>query len=420
MKQLFIFFIFVAGATFLIGCKTTKPAGEKSSIETFTKGSEDINTKLKAFHESKDSTRFFIKINTQDLLYMRNSDDQQQASVIIKIAPIALGEIPLELPAKSIRIIDKDNDSENKVLLGSTLIYLPAGTDYEVNATITDENKQQSYSIKLHCAKSDHRTRSNFIIAQSDLNNPLFTDRIAPNTTYKLRCGKTDKTEIQIRYYKREFPRPFPPFVIYEPTPFDYKADSTFTLPLDSLNQSTFTSQLNGFYHFQSDTGSTAGFSLFISSEEFPAVKSIENMIDPFRYLVGKKDYQKVIDAENPRVELEQYWIEWAGSKDRARKAIAAYYSRIEESNRLFSSFVEGWKSDRGIIYAVYGKPNKVYHHNSIETWIYGEEQNPLSITFNFVQVINPFTDNDYRLIRDEIYKPSWYHSLNACRYGKN
>ncbi len=420
LRFLISILIITMSALLFKACKSTEPTGQKALIETFTKGSKDLNTKYKAHHESEDSTRFFIKINTENLLYQKNSAGEQQASVIIKFSPISLGDTPHDLPPKSIRIVDVDDTSENKILLGSTLMKIPAGADYEINATVTDENRQQSYTTGFFCAKSDHRMRQNFLVANVDLNNPIFTDRITPQTNYIIGTGATENQELIVRYYKRDFPRPLPPFVQFDPPPFDYTADSMFTLILDEQNQTNFTSASGGFYHFQTDTASKEGLSLFVSSDEYPEVKSIDNMIDPFRYLVGKRNYQKVIVAENKRSELENFWIEWSGSKDRARKAIEAYYSRIEQANRLFSSYIEGWKSDRGIVYAVYGKPNKVYYKNNAETWIYGEEQNPLSITFTFVQVINPFTNNDYRLIRDEIYKPSWYHSLNACRYGKS
>lgn len=421
MNPLFVRLIFAFGAlTLLQACKSTEPTGERALVETFTKDAEELNTQYKAFHSSKDSTRFYIKIKTDNLLYMKNSDDKKQASVIIKITPIALGDTPHEIKSKSIRIVDVDEATESKILLGSTLMYLPAGHNYEINTTVTDENRQQTYTADFYCPKEDHRARENFVATKEGMAAPLFKDRIEPNTTYQIQTGKSLETEIFVRYYNRVFPRPLPPFVMFEHEPFDYEADSLFKVSIDENRSFQFTSTDQGFYHFQVDTSTTEGFSLFVSSSEFPEVKSIDQMIDPFRYLVGKKDYLKVENATNKRAELENFWIEWAGTKDRARQAIESYYNRVEEANRLFSSYIEGWKSDRGIVYAIYGKPNKVYYKSNVETWIYGEEDNPLSITFNFVQVINPFSDNDFRLIRDEIYKPSWYHALNAVRYGKN
>jgi GWxTD domain-containing protein len=404
----------------IFGCKTQSPVAEKTSLSLFTKNAQDIPTSFDIFNYSPDSSKIFIKLNTSNLLYAKNELGELQASVLVRFEPLALDSPKTELPEKKIRIIDIGENGVDKVLLSETEIYLPNENQYQIKVTITDENRLNNFSETITCDNT-FQSRSHFIVEDSLSASPIFTDRIKANYKYNIESTHGDYNDLEVRYYNRTFGIPPPPFVPYIHEKFDYEADSIFSLQLGNGWQTSFRASNKGFYHFQIDsTRSNKGLSLFISSDEFPYVKTIENMVEPFRYLVSKKDYEKVINAENPRAELENYWIDWSGNKERARAAIESYYTRIEEANQLFSSHVEGWKTDRGIVYAVYGRPNKVYTNNSIETWIYGEEHNPLSITFNFVQVINPFTDNDYRLIRDEVYKPSWYHALNACRYGKN
>jgi GWxTD domain-containing protein len=258
-----------------------------------------------------------------------------------------------------------------------------------------------------------------FFLARDESGLPLFTDRIVGNERYTISTSSSTGQRIYVRYYNRKFPLPPPPFAFFEYSPFDYNADETYILELDANQSATFDAAGEGFYHFQTDTAGKEGFTLFISSEEFPEVKKIENMVDPFRFLVSGKEYKEVITAADMKAAVEGFWIDWSGNKERARSSIKAYYSRVEDANEYFSSHVEGWKSDRGMIYMIYGKPNKVYRTPLLETWIYGEENNPLSITFNFVKVINPFTSNDYRLNREDYYKPSWYRSIEAWRNGR-
>ncbi len=76
-------------------------------------------------------------------------------------------------------------------------------------------------------------------------------------------------------------------------------------------------------------------------------------------------------------------------------------------------------KNVEDLIYLVYGEPDKIYKTAQEERWIYGEERNALSITFRFIKVDNPFTENDYRLSREDYYKPSWYRSIEAWRNGR-
>ena len=95
------------------------------------------------------------------------------------------------------------------------------------------------------------------------------------------------------------------------------------------------------------------------------------------------------------------------------------YYTRVQDANIIFSSFKEGWKTDRGMMYIVLGPPNKVSKTKFQEIWTYGELNNRNSITFSFVKVINPFTDNDYYLLRNEMLKDIWYQAVDAWRQGK-
>ena len=82
---------------------------------------------------------------------------------------------------------------------------------------------------------------------------------------------------------------------------------------------------------------------------------------------------------------FEQFWLKMAGTKERAKYVIAEYYKRVEKANVLFTSYKEGWKTDRGMLTIVMGMPNTVYKTTRGETWIYGSPHNMMmSLTFNF------------------------------------
>ncbi|MFN7014905.1 MAG: GWxTD domain-containing protein, partial [Bacteroidia bacterium] len=129
--------------------------------------------------------------------------------------------------------------------------------------------------------------------------------------------------------------------------------------------------------------------------------------------------YDDIKMAENVKMHVEKFWLNAGGSADRARELIKKYYNRVYHANLLFSSYKEGWKTDRGMIYLIFGIPNIVYKANTSEIWIYGEENNLMSLNFTFYKVINPFTDNDYTLDRSIIYKNSWYRGVESWRQGR-
>jgi hypothetical protein len=80
---------------------------------------------------------------------------------------------------------------------------------------------------------------------------------------------------------------------------------------------------------------------------------------------------------------------------------------------------VEGWKTDRGMIYLIFGAPQDVYKTAVSETWIYGIQGTPNSVTFNFKKMDNKFSENDFFLTRSAYYKDPWYIAVGAWRDGR-
>ena len=103
---------------------------------------------------------------------------------------------------------------------------------------------------------------------------------------------------------------------------------------------------------------------------------------------------------------------------ERARTLIREFYTRVESANNYFTSYLEGWKTDRGIIYIIYGVPNVVYKNKDYENWIYGEENNMMSINFTFHRVNNPASNNDFSLSRSPA--PSLTYSSTQYKQTEN
>jgi GWxTD domain-containing protein len=119
------------------------------------------------------------------------------------------------------------------------------------------------------------------------------------------------------------------------------------------------------------------------------------------------------------RKAMERFWLDAAGDRERAREAIRIYYGRVENANRHFSSVVEGWRTDRGLVHIIFGTPTSIYRSETGETWTYGEENNIMSLSFNFVKRPSALSDNDYRLDRDPMFKGAWYRNVESWRNGR-
>lgn len=420
MSRLFsIFLLALSIATLIHACSTSSNMASSEASAPYVGSELNIDPEFKVFHHSEDSSTLFIKFETENLLYVKAGDDYT-ALVTVEIEPIPTKtDGGLQLKSKKVAVSGISSSRKGEKALAKVEFYLPMSEVYNLAITIADANNGKKTTKLIETNKSVANSRENFQAFESGQSVPMFTDRIKPNFSYQLLYGLSGAGNIKVNYYNRSFPLPPPPFAYYEPKPFNYEPDDSFELSSKS-GVFEFTSLQEGFYHFRIDDEDKRGFTLFISEDEdYPKVKNTTAMSEPFRYLVSGKEYKNLLEASALKSELEKFWIDWSGDKTRARNNIKTYYKRVETSNKFFSSHLEGWQSDRGLIYIIYGEPNKIYKTAQLETWIYGEEQNPLSLTFRFVKVDNPFTANDFRLEREDYYKPSWYRSIEAWRNGR-
>jgi len=218
-----------------------------------------------------------------------------------------------------------------------------------------------------------------------------------------------------VHLYKEEFPLPRPPFSVGEARPFSYKPDSIFTIAL--RQPVSFEGQ--GLYQIRLDDSTRQGITLLRFGDGFPKVTEVDDLIAPLRYINSNQEFKKLTSADFPKAEVDRFWLGLAGNSERARILIAKFYGRVQEANTYFTSYTEGWRTDRGMVFLIYGPPDVVYRSGNAEQWTYGDPMGQRSVSFVFKRVGNPFTDNDYRLERSQMYKSDWFRAVDLWRQGR-
>jgi GWxTD domain-containing protein len=246
----------------------------------------------------------------------------------------------------------------------------------------------------------------------------LYKNFIAPNQSFNIiPAGYLKSKQFIVNCYFRSFPLAAPAFRIDASTVFSTKADSTFSISIDSI----LSLRLNryGFYHFISDDNSRNGVTVFLFPEDFPSVTNASQLIDATRYLTTSKEHLNLVQSTKKKVDLDRFWLEKGGTQEQARNLIRIYYQRVQFANHFFSSYMEGWRTDRGMIYIIFGPPQSIYHNDFGENWNYGTVNTIPDLNFTFRKVGNPFTNNDYELVRQHIYENAWYLAVDQWRQGR-
>lgn len=402
----------------IVACSSSRSTRYKPESKSYKKDASVIHPEFTVYHINDTISELNFKINSKELLYTRPDGFNFYSNVLISVRLLSSYEAKNFVDSASIRLVDQNNEGADKFLIGKMNINAKRMSNYYARITVADLNKNTDVTTVIWIQKDNDLSKQNFLVKSEQTNAPLFKNAIRTNETVSIKYKEPLSVKLFIRYYNRSFGLALPPFSVSEIKPFLYEPDSTFTTEMIK-GELSFTPTLKGFYHFQLDTTKREGLTLSNFSETFPEVKKAEDMIPPLRFLTSKDEFEELNAMPNKKDAVDKFWLSCGGNPDRARELIRKFYNRMQDANSNFTSYVEGWKTDRGMIYLIQGPPNLIYRSATRESWVYGEENSINSITYVFSKVTNPFTDNDYELERSQLFKQLWYASVDAWRQGR-
>jgi GWxTD domain-containing protein len=416
-KVRFFLYFFTLSCVVFLSCQTQK-VNQTSDDRLYKKDNNELNAQYLVYHVNDSISQLFYEVSNEVLVYKKTDTSNffySHAKLLLKIS--TEDNLDVTYDTASLVIQDRQSDVKIKTLSGTLLFKLKSGLKYHVEVNVYDVNKKTRYAHSLLADKTSKNTRQNFLITDYR-NNVFFASYYKPQEVVYIRSDRNPEKLFLVDYFKPQFKLSPPPFST-EPMPhFSYKPDSSFSI-YSNDNRFELTLPNKGFYHIKTNENSKEGVTFFIYEASFPKIKNAEQMIFATRFIMAKKEFDNCLNNPDKKTAIDNFWIELSGSNERAKQLIKKYYGRVQEANKLFSSFQEGWKTDRGMIYIVFGAPNKVTKRKNGEIWTYGETGNPNSIVFSFINIINPFTDNDFYLERNEILKMPWYQAVDMWRQGR-
>jgi len=168
---------------------------------------------------------------------------------------------------------------------------------------------------------------------------------------------------------------------------------------------------------FSQQTTSTLGTMFGAMSEE-----ELDDLFSKSQYLATSNEinqYSILTNEEGKREFLNQFWeLRDNNRNDYRNEYFLSYLKRIDESNLRYSALGrEGWKTDRGRVYLMYGDPNEIDRYpNETETrpyeiWNYHELEG--GVYFIFADITG---FGDYQLVhstkRGEIRDDNWQRRI--------
>lgn len=164
---------------------------------------------------------------------------------------------------------------------------------------------------------------------------------------------------------------------------------------------------------------------LSIKSAAFPEVTSLDEMVDALTYIARDEQLEEIRShdsTEERRRAFDSFWGRISENREEASKLVETYYNRVEDANRFFTSHKEGWKTDRGMVYIVYGPPIRVERYVNQEIWYYGysarDERDQYVFTRGRRYDQRGPLFNNFILQRQPYYRRDWDRAVNNWRSG--
>lgn len=368
------------------------------------------------YHVNPDMTELFFRFKYSDLLFEKQtSSDEYQANFSIHYELFNLHDNRMLVDSGRRVFSGMIPYGKDVPFLSSIPLKTVFPGEFVANLTIRDLNRKFSFTTFTEIKKTSHFSQQNFLMSDG-AGNLMFDPYPGPEQEFRIMYNKPEQPDLFVKYYRMDFPVADPPFLEQETISLDLWPDSLFRIGLADGETEMLILPDEGIYLFQADTVPDAGFTVFRFYDGYPTVNSPEQMSYPLRYLTTRKEYDRIQSQPDRKKAVDEFWLKSGGNPERAVQMIRKYYNGVEEANRLFTSYMEGWKTDRGMIYIIFGKPTVVYRNGDAEQWIYGQEGNVLSMTFNFEKAACAFTENDYRLDRTPACKEAWYMAVEGWR----
>ncbi len=368
--------------------------------------------KIKVFHNEKTSHVYF-KIDKRRLRFIKNlKNNKLETKLKVNLT------IYSNFQKKKILI----NDSLLFIISQQTNRYYENSIDFKLPKSntncilflkITDTQSNKSFVKSIIMDNLVKDFHQNFLLL--DKNKKIIYDEFLTKEEEIFIKTKTENEKLFVSYISKPRPVAMPPFVTFV-SEEKIKADSSFVL---KGNNNKILLKSKGLYIFHKDSTKIKGISFFLLDEEFPNYNKINDLVEATIYITKTKEYEKLMLNKNKKLSLDQFWLSIGKNSLNSKKLIKTYYNRMFQTNRLFTSDKEGWRTDRGMIYTIFGAPTKVYKSTTVEKWVYGENTTSNIFIFEFQKNFQSSSNNSYILKRNEYMSFPWTKGFNSWRHGR-
>lgn len=411
-----------------LSCSSSRYATDPKDLSyIYNPTKNPFNPRYNIVNESDDRSVLSVKFFTSDLFFSEANERGLPTALMqlnIKLLNVTEG---LTLADTSILNLSILKDAGRQEYIYRIPLQVKQGNEYIAEIKILDRLRLSVVQAFVPFNTVSQYNRYNFLARGHFQQNELFNPVLKVNEYINLLYPRNPVDTFYVSYFRPFKEVPYPPTMILPEKTIDYGPDTTIGFPYSENQPLMFPKE--GIYLISIDEENKEGYALMNFGSAFPALTTPELLIQPLAFLASPDEVNGILNSPKPKTALDDFWIKCGGNIERARELIRIYYTRVLYSNYYFPSYKEGWRTDRGMIYVIYGPPDKVYKTADGEKWGYRKPTVKSTwggrvhlmedyLFFNFKKNSNIFSDNDYFLSRSETPVTYWDQAVLSWRRG--
>jgi len=403
-------------------CSSNVNQGSQSNRPVlYNPASSVVNPTLGVVHVSDTESQLIVMINTNELLVSEaNSEGIPKADIKIRYELFDCTDIENnKLVSDSATFINSlEVRRQQRMVVFPIPIPAEQGRRYLLLVQTTDLLRRNTIRQFLTVNKTSIYSEQNFRLTTLS-GSPKLENTINENEIFRIAYQRKPLDKLFIKYMNASQPVATSPLALAPTDKLEFKADSIWEQPYNP--NTNFMFGYEGIYLIQADTTHQEGLLLMNFGTSFPVEDRTSHLIQPIQYLLSENEFQRLIAEgdETPKRIMDNFWLSATGSTDRARMLIRVFYTRMSYANRYFTDFKEGWKTDRGMIYMIYGLPNNINKGSDSETWEYTRRQQANPLSFVFEREPSPYSEEYFVLRRGDAQPTFWRQAVESWRRGR-
>jgi GWxTD domain-containing protein len=369
------------------------------------------------YHNREDKSDLIIKLFPNELRFSEaNSEGINMANVGIQVFMYEFidGRLSEEISDSTTQYYDIKKEEADKRYITNIPLNAERGKKYHLKAYISDLQRGIIHESHLHIDKTNLADGQNFMITPYKKKYPLFPPYTVNDYPMLVQSNQFHDS-ITVHYFSgsKDLDKYYlPDSLKTEPT----LPDTIYKIGFGNSQLMSF--PLQGVYFIKTDSNASAGLTVLNFDQSFPGINQAALMIDPLTYIATRSELEEIQALNNKKFAVDQFWLSKSENMARARELIRIYYNRVYFANYYFTSFKEGWKTDRGKVFIVKGPPHAISRTADEEQWTYFKSGDNQRGVFVFTRHDHPMSDKHFLLNKTKSYNTNWTREVRKWREG--